>query len=117
MTNFLGEGSFLTTRRHNKTYPLKACLASEINYIDTAELYQLYLLYPELKNIYEGLLGTYDECTAFRQLVLENPSATARILLFRARFAHLTPFLHKRDIANYLQLNYSHYLHVNRGLG
>lgn len=114
--NFIGHKNCLITRRNNKNHYLKACLPTLIFYWDEAQLQHLHTEFKELKPIYDELCASYDAAIDLRQLVLETASTAQRITLFRENFRHLTGYLKKKDIANYLQLNYTHYLHVNSNL-
>lgn len=111
--NFIGSGQFLLTRKYNQHHYLKACQATEVLFWDFEDLMQLYQEFSELKHIYYGVCSTYDQSIAFRQFVLEAKNSQQRIQLFRAQFHQHLKYLKKKDIANYLQLNYTHFLHIN----
>lgn len=114
--NFISKSQAFTTRRHNKYCYLKAGVPTLIWYLEFEQLQYLYLEFKELKKVYDGLCADYDESIALRQLILETPSAAQRITLFRTNFKSLMSYLKKKDIANYLHLNYTHFLHVNNHL-
>jgi len=114
--NFIPAKKAFVTRRHNQSHYLKACLPTLVFYLDFAQLQLLYQDFKELKSIYEGLIGIYDADTSFRQLILETASAAQKIQLFRDKYHQQIKYLKKKDIANYLQLNYTHFLHINSNL-
>ena len=114
--NFISLNQCVVTRKHNQTHYLKACLPCTIYYWDFEQLHLLYQEFKELKQIYDSLCASYDAAIAFRLFVLEHASAPKRIELFRQNFKNLLPYLKKKDIAKYLQLNYTHFLHTNNKL-
>ncbi|TKC03477.1 cyclic nucleotide-binding domain-containing protein [Pedobacter cryotolerans] len=111
--NFISANQCLVTRKYNQSLYLKACMPCTIYFWDFEDLQSLYQEFKELKKIYDSLCANYDAAIAFRLFVLENSSTAQRIELFRQNFKALLPFLKKKDIANYLQLNYTHFLHIN----
>lgn len=114
--NFIPAKKAFVTRRHNQSHYLKACLPTLVFYLDFAQLQLIYQDFKELKSIYEALCGIYDADSSFRHLILETSSATQRIQMFREKYHHQINYLKKKDIANYLQLNYTHFLHINSNL-
>ncbi len=116
IVSFIAPQTCIITRRHNQTYYLKACIPTLIYYLDFEQLQQLYIEFKELKSIYDNLIEIYDALSAFRQLILETPSAAQKIYMFRKKYSYQINYLKKKDIANYLQLNYTHFLHINNNL-
>ena len=109
LINFLGANDALITRKQNQNHYLKACTECRIYYWDFDTLEMLYKAFRELKIIYDSLCAEYDECFTFRQFLLEQKSAKERTLLFMERYHGQLPYLQKKDISNYLSLNYDHF--------
>lgn len=114
--NFITPQHFVVTRKHNQSFYLKAALPSLLYYWDYEQLQQLHQEFKELKAIYDTVCSIYDAAISYRTLILELPSAAARIKLFKEFFETQIPFIKKKDIANYLQLNYTHFLHINNNM-
>jgi hypothetical protein len=108
--NFISSGQCLITRKYNQRNYLKAGLPTFVYYWDFDELQKLYQEFKELKTIYDELCAIYDEQTTFRQQVLEEHHAAARVMLFRMKYKTLLPFLKKKDMASYVQMTYNHFL-------
>jgi CRP-like cAMP-binding protein len=107
--NFLVPGDCLITRKLNARYYLKACIDSELYQLDVEELLQLNQKYPELRQIYYALCAQYDEGHEFRQLLLEEKSAAEKIKLMINRYRQQLNFIARRDLCNYLHLNYDYF--------
>lgn len=105
--SFHSNGQTIITRRHNQSHFIKAISAATIFHWDQSALDQLHHSYPELKNIYLALCASYDQHISSRWILLELPPRN-RIQLFRAHYPQLIPYLKKKDIANYLHLNYTY---------
>lgn len=111
--NFIGSGQYLLTRKYNQHHYLKACITTQVMYWDFEALMQLYQEFRELIQIYNAVCASYDQSIAYRQFVFEANNSQQRIQLFRAQFHQHLNYLKKKDIANYLQLNYTYFLHIN----
>ncbi|RDC54136.1 hypothetical protein DU508_23165 [Pedobacter chinensis] len=107
--NFLIPNDSLITRKLNAGYYLKACVDSELYHLGFEELVQLYLQFPELRAIYFSLCAQYDEGQEFRQLLLEEKSASQKIRMMIKRYRHQLNFISRKDICNYLHLNYDYF--------
>lgn len=105
--NFPAPGSFLATRRHNLHHYLKAITPAHVLQWDAAQLPALQRAYPELTSVYHQLCEGYERAVWTRMLILEKPPIE-RIGAFCGHYGPLVPYLKKKDIANYLHLNYSH---------
>ena len=105
--SFHSNGQTIITRRHSQSHFIKAISAATIFQWEQAALDQLHYNYPELKNIYLALCASYDQHISKRSILLELPPRT-RIQLFKAHHQLITPYLKKKDIANYLHLNYTY---------
>lgn len=110
--NFLGKQQWIITRLHNEHDYLKACLPTQLLYWTFEDLAQLYQKFPELLDIFHTLCAGYDANIYHRQWMLEPIASQIRILRFKERFHEDLKFLKKKDIANYLQINYSHFVQV-----
>lgn len=113
--NFFWEGKSIITRSFNKSYYLKACVPSIVLYIEYKDIVALYKHYKELITIYNVLSADYDESSALRQLILEQ-TAINRILLFNQYYKKILSALKKKDIANYLSIDYFHFIKQNNKL-
>ena len=109
--NFLGANDALITREQNRTHYLKACTECIIYYWDFEALERLYAQFRELKIIYDSLCAGYDHRIKLRVRLLELP-VSGRIEIFKTVFMRLLPYLKKKDMANYLHLNYSHFIKI-----
>ena len=105
--SFHASGETIITRRHNQSHFIKAISPATIYQWQQSALDQLHQNYPELKNIYLALCASYDQRISARSILIELPPRN-RIQLFRARHPQLIPYLKKKDIANYLHLNYTY---------
>jgi len=110
IVNFLATGDCLITRKHNKQYYLKACTEAVIYQIGEEQLQVLYQQFKELYPIYKSLCAEYDEEIAYRQFLLEQKLVPDRIKHFIQKKRHILPLLTKKDIANYLQLEYDYFI-------
>ncbi len=108
--NFIGHKQSLITRKYNQNLYLKAAMPSLVYYWNFNDLQQLYGEFAELKAIYDNLCAAYDEISAYRQLVLEEHYTKNRIMLFMVKHKELLPLLKKKDMANYVQINYNHFI-------
>lgn len=106
---FISNKQCLLTRRHNQNHYLKACTDSTICYWDLEALESLYKEFKELKAIYDHLCAEYDTLVFLRMRLLEM-SVVERITTFKSVFKEVLPYLKKKDIANYLNLHYTHFL-------
>jgi len=107
--NFNGPKQSIITRKHNQSHYLKAANPSLVYYWDFEDLQKLYQEFKELKAIYDALIAEYDELLLFRMHLLELP-VQKRIDTFRLIFKPMLPYLKKKDMANYLHLNYSFFV-------
>lgn len=107
--------SFISNQSNQGIY-LKTCSSTSIFYWNEDELKKLYRQFNELKNIYDALIAEYEQRIFLRMRFLEL-SVTERISKFKEHFYSILPYLKKKDIANYLHLNYSHFVKVWNILG
>lgn len=105
--SFHSSGQTIITRRHSQSHFIKAISAATLFQWDQSALDQLHHSYPELKNIYLALCASYDLNLSKRSILLET-HPRERIQLFRAHHSQIIPYLKKKDIANYLHLNYTY---------
>lgn len=113
IVNFISDRQCILTRKHNQHHYLKAITPTLVYAWGFEDLIQLYHHFNELKPIYNTLCAEYELNVAYRILILETNASQERIYLFREKFRAQLNFLKKKDIANYLQLNYTHFLHIN----
>ena len=100
-------GDAIVTRRHSQSHFIRAVSAATLFQWNQSALDQLHFNYPELKNIYLALCASYDLNLSRRSILLET-HPRERIQLFRAHHSQIIPYLKKKDIANYLHLNYTY---------
>lgn len=108
--NFIVANQCLVTRKHNQNHYLKAYLTTLVYYWDFEDLQQLYQEFKELKTIYDSVCAAYDEDTAYRLLILEEHYAGNRLKLFIKKYRDILPLLKKKDMANYVQMTYNHFI-------
>lgn len=107
--NFIGQKDCFVTRKHNQNHPLKACLPTLLYFWENEVLLQLYQEFNELRPIYEELCAEYDARVMLRMRLLEMP-VQKRIDQFKLIFKPMLLFLTKKDMANYLQLEYTNFI-------
>ncbi|RYD97280.1 MAG: Crp/Fnr family transcriptional regulator [Sphingobacteriales bacterium] len=107
IVNFIGENQCFITSVHQQNHYLEACTPCQLYYWNEQALQQLYQEFAELKLIYNQLCAQYDAQLWHRMRLLEMP-VQERLDTFRATFTNVLPYLKKKDIANYLHLNYTH---------
>lgn len=107
--NFLTPNNSLITRKLNARHYLKAVIDCEIYYLDFDKLIQLGMKFPELKAIYFSLCAQYDEGQEYKTLVLEERLAVRKIELLISRYKFQLNFISKKDLSNYVNLNYDHF--------
>ncbi|MEJ5994389.1 hypothetical protein WG904_08165 [Pedobacter sp. Du54] len=112
IVNFINTGNFIITTKHNQTKYLKAIDTTKLIYLDFEALVSLFITYNELKSVYDGVLANYEDGIAFRQLVLEENVASARIKLFIDKHRTILPSLKKKDIANYIHVDYDYFIRI-----
>lgn len=109
IVNFILPTQWLITRLHNQSYYLKASIPTLVVYWDLADLFILAEEYQELKATYSKLCATYDEAWAYSRVILEEKSARQKIALLLQRYRKNIPQLSKKDLSNYLRLNYDYF--------
>ncbi|MBC7616974.1 MAG: hypothetical protein H7202_12985 [Pedobacter sp.] len=112
IVNFISAGNFLITNKYNQSKYIKAIGSARLVHINFEAIISLFLEYNELKSIYDGVIGNYENGIAFRQLVLEENAAATRIQLFIKKYRTILPFLKKKDIANYIHIEYEYFIRI-----
>lgn len=107
--NFISINETLLTRKSNQNHYLKAVNPTIILFWDFEHQKLLYREFEELKKTYDHLCAQYDEGTARRSFLLELP-VKDRIPYFKNNFKQIIPYLKKKDIANYLHLDYDYFV-------
>ena len=110
--NFISAGNFLITNKYNHSKYIKAIGSATLIHINFEAMISLFLKYNELKSIYDGVIGNYENGIAFRQLILEENAAAKRIHLFIKKYRAILPFLKKKDIANYIHIEYEYFIRI-----
>jgi len=111
IVNFTSPQQSFISRHSNQGIYLKTCSAVLVFYWSYDELKKLYRQFNELKHIYDAFTIEYEQRIFLRMRFLEL-SVAERINKFREKFRPILPYLKKKDIANYLHLNYSHFVKV-----
>ncbi|TCC88644.1 Crp/Fnr family transcriptional regulator [Pedobacter frigiditerrae] len=114
--NFIKKGQPIITRRQNQVYYLKACTSCLVLYWESNDIKTLHQTFAELEHIYRSLCAQYDTSIAFRGLLLEEKSAIRKIQLFISTNRDILPQLKKKDMANYLNLDYDYFVRNFHGL-
>jgi hypothetical protein len=112
IVNFITAGNFIVTTNHNQTKYLKAIGVTKLIYLDFEVLISLFIKYNELKSIYDGAVANYEDGIAFRQLILEENVSASRIKLFISKYRTILPGLKKKDIANYIHIEYDYFIRI-----
>lgn len=110
--NFIPIGGSLITKKLSKHFYLKACTDTCVIHIEFEELMAIYHKFKELRPIYDSLCADYDEGIFYRQRILEEKSAQRKIELFLIRYRPYLIFIQKKDISNYLKLNYDYFTSI-----
>ena len=112
IVNFISAGNFLVTNKSHHSKYTKTIGSAKLVHVTFESLIPLFLKYNELKSIYEGISSNYENGMAFRQLLLEENVATARIQLFINKYRTILPLLKKKDIANYTHIDYEYFIRI-----
>ncbi|SFH19410.1 cyclic nucleotide-binding domain-containing protein [Pedobacter insulae] len=114
IVNFIDSQNFIITTGYNQNRFLKAITGTTIAYLDFESLLALFLIYKELKPVYDAALTNYQEGIDFRFNLLEERLATKRIQLFIAHYRPLLSYIRKKDMANYCHIPYDNFVrHYN----
>ncbi|HTM98673.1 MAG TPA: hypothetical protein VL088_08025 [Pedobacter sp.] len=114
IVNFINSTNFILTTEHNRNRYLKAITDTTIVYLDFESLLSLFLLFRELKPIYDAALVNYEEGLDFRHSLLEERLATKKIQSFIIQYRPILSYLKKKDIANYCHIPYDNFVrHYN----
>lgn len=110
--NFINTEDFFLCAHNPQSNYIRACAGSHIYLMHWPAIEKLYHRFRELKTLYDAIASGYNEQLAYRQFLLEESSATTRISLFIATKRAILPMLKKKDIANYLHINYDHFVRL-----
>lgn len=108
--NFISSNQFFIGYNHSQATYIRACSPSRIYYLQWQDIKKLLHQFGELKTLYDGIADAYDHQRSFRQILLEERRASFRMIAFIAANRNILPLLKKKDIANYLHLNYNHFV-------
>jgi len=108
--NFIGSNQSLITRKHNQNHYLSAFIPTLVLHWNYDSLALLYEEFPELKTLYDHLVASYDSQTAFKMLLLEQPTIIQKIQIFVKQHSDILPLLKKRDIARYMNVDYEYFI-------
>lgn len=113
--NFLGNGQCSFCFTNTQRLFVAAILPSTLFSLDLMELYELHQAYTELAHIYRFLRFEYHERLLLRIQLLEMVPRK-RIIQFCDSHRLLLPYLKKKDMANYLHLDYDYFVRTYRKL-
>lgn len=108
--NIIKSDNCIITRKQNKQNTLTASMPTLILHWDFDSLVAIYKQFKNLIRVYDILCAQYDMGIAFRSLILETPGVEQRIRYLKAQYGDVIPYLKKTEIANYLHLNYHHFI-------
>ncbi|RZK26469.1 MAG: Crp/Fnr family transcriptional regulator [Flavobacterium sp.] len=112
IVNFIFTDEFLPTPKHEQRCYVMAVTTSILYYLEFDELLALFFEYRELIHIHDAIFADYDETLAFRNRLLEQKVAVVKIQAFIDKHRELIAFLKKKDIANYIHVEYDHFTRV-----
>lgn len=112
IVNFINSENFVITTKHNQSKYLKAVTDTALVYMDFDDLFLLFSKYKELKPVYDSIAENYEEGISYRYNLLEERIATVRIQHFMARYREIFPFLKKKDVANYIHIEYDYFIRI-----
>ena len=110
--NFISAGNFLVTSRHNQFKYIKAICPTKLLHLNFDAMISLFLKNNELYSIYNGITADYEDGIAFRQLVLEESTTATKIQLFIKKYRPILSRLKKKDIANYIHVDYEYFIRI-----
>lgn len=110
IVNFISAGNFLITTKHNQSKYLKAITGTTLVYLEFDDLFSIFSKYNELKPIYDSILANYEEGISFRYILLEERITEVRIQQFITKHRAILSLLKKKDIANYINLEYDYFI-------
>ena len=112
IVNFLAERSFFMSNSVNIHHYLEAGVPTQVLYLQAEPLW-LYQ-YKELASSWNALIQQYETGIFFRQYLLEIKDTTARIEAFKTQFRACLKYLLKKEMANYLNIGYHHFIRIYR---
>ncbi|RZK48492.1 MAG: hypothetical protein EOO99_10175 [Pedobacter sp.] len=107
--NFHYQNQFLITRKFQLNHQFTAINTSTIIYWDISDLLVLYFEFKELSTLYNNLYAQFDKHSHFRSLLIEM-NYKERIQEFKQHYAPIIPYLKRKEMANFLHLNYFNFL-------
>ncbi len=107
--NFIGANQCFITQMHNHGHYLEASTPCVVHFWDFDDLQILYNEFRELRTIYDELFADYDASVMLRMRLLEM-APLARIIYFRKTLHSHLPFLQKKEMSNYLHLDYNYFV-------
>lgn len=108
--NFIAEDNFLITGSHNQHHYLKACVETKVVHLQTD--LSFLLSYKELIPTYHYINKTYAEGLYLRQFLLEIKNYPERVQLFKKSHRASLKYMLKKEMANYLNINYQHLIRI-----
>ncbi|MFN0292531.1 Crp/Fnr family transcriptional regulator [Pedobacter helvus] len=110
IVNFFNTNQFLFMDERPAQQFFRACVPTLIYYWNWEAIQQLWLQFPELIRIYRNLNVQYINQCQLRPFLLEEKSTEVKIQRFYAEYKANVPLLPKKDIANYLAINYNYFV-------
>lgn len=112
LVGFFQSESFICTNSFRKSKLLQASVFSKIIYLSSSFCTKLTDEFPEFQSILNEIQQLYEVNLAYRMLILEKSNASTRIEIFVEKFREILPLLRKKDIANYLAVEYDYFIRI-----
>ncbi|MNK34407.1 hypothetical protein D3C87_529130 [compost metagenome] len=110
IVNFFNTNQFFFMDERPAQQFYRACVPTLIYYWSWEALQQLWLQFPELIRIYRNLNVQYIDQCQLRPFLLEEKSTKAKIQHFYTEYRAIVPLIPKKNIANYLGINYNYFV-------
>jgi len=112
IVRFIPSGRFTVLVPDHLPQVLRAVLPTSLLLVGFQAMLDAYHLQPELLSLYRMAIQQNMSDIQFRYRLLEERFAEQRIRLFLSRHAGILPYLKKKDIANYLHLDYNYFVRL-----
>lgn len=110
IVNFFHTDQFLFMGERPAHQFFRACVPTHLYYWNWEALHHLWLQFPELIRIYSNLNIQYINQCQLRPFLLEEKSTQVKIQHFYAEYKSIVALLPKKNIANYLNINYNYFV-------
>ena len=110
IVNFFHADQFFFMDERPAQQFFRACVPTHLYYWSWETLLQLWLQFPELIRIYRNLNVQYINQCQLRPFLLEEKSTEVKIKHFYDKYKSIVALLPKKNIANYLSINYNYFV-------